>query len=207
MLEHSFTGTPFTVGIEEELMLDAETLDLAQGIETILGDVLDGLRRAGQARAHSVGPRGRDRPCRDIAERRPSCATCARWCARSPSRHGIAVGAAGTHPFAAREEQQIVERARYQELVGELGWIAGQELIFGTHVHVGIDGPDKAIYVADGIRRHLPLLLALSPNSPLWRGRGHRDDVGLRTRSSAPSRASASPPTTGAGRSTPAGSS
>jgi len=80
------------------------------------------------------------------------------------------VGAAGTHPFARCRDQRIVERERYVELQAELGFIAARELIFGTHVHVAIDGPDKAIYVADGIRRYLPLLLALSVNSPFWEG-------------------------------------
>jgi carboxylate-amine ligase len=54
--------------------------------------------------------------------------------------------------------------------VDELGIIARNELIFGTHVHVAIEGADRAIYVADGIRRYLPLLLALSTNSPFWQG-------------------------------------
>jgi carboxylate-amine ligase len=85
-------------------------------------------------------------------------------------QHGMRVGAAGTHPFAKCAEQSLVSRARYDELVAELGWIARQELIFGTHVHVGIDDPDKAIYIADGIRRYLPLMLALSSNSPFWEG-------------------------------------
>ncbi|MGH2982617.1 MAG: carboxylate-amine ligase, partial [Solirubrobacterales bacterium] len=69
------------------------------------------------------------------------------------------------------EDQKIVNDPRYQELAEELGYIARQELIFGTHVHVGVTGPNKAIYIADGIRKHLPLLLALSANSPLWRGK------------------------------------
>jgi carboxylate-amine ligase len=87
------------------------------------------------------------------------------------ARNGLAIGAAGTHPNALYEEQLIVDRPRYQELAEELGWIAEQELIFGTHVHVGIDDPEKAIYVADGMRGYLPLLLGMSSNSPLWRGR------------------------------------
>ena len=80
------------------------------------------------------------------------------------------LAASGTHPSALWEDQLIVEEPRYQELAAELGYIARQELIFGTHVHVGVTGPNKAIYIADGIRKHLPLLLALSANSPLWRG-------------------------------------
>jgi glutamate---cysteine ligase / carboxylate-amine ligase len=83
---------------------------------------------------------------------------------------GMAVAAAATHPFARCADQEIVDRPRYRELVDELGIIALNELIFGTHVHVGIEGPDRAIYVADGIRRYLPLFLALSANSPFWQG-------------------------------------
>ena len=60
-------------------------------------------------------------------------------------------------------------RARYRDLISALRFVARQELIFGMHVHVGIDDPDKAIHVANGMRVHLPVLLALSANSPFWR--------------------------------------
>ena len=66
-------------------------------------------------------------------------------------------------------------RSRYRELVSALAFVARQELIFGVHVHVGIDDPDKAIHVANGMRVHLPLLLGLSANSPFWRA----DPTGL----------------------------
>ena len=103
----------------------------------------------------------------------------ARWSARSrPSGTGCWSAPPGTHPFALCDEQRIVERDRYRQLVADLGFIARRELIFGTHVHVGIDGPDKAIYVADGIRRYLPLLLALSTNSPFWEGVETGHEVG-----------------------------
>jgi carboxylate-amine ligase len=74
-------------------------------------------------------------------------------------------------PGRPLRDQLIVDRERYKQLAAELGWIAEQELIFGTHVHIGIDHPEKAIYVADGMRGYLPLLLGMSTNSPLWRGR------------------------------------
>ena len=67
------------------------------------------------------------------------------------------------------EDQRIVARPRYRDLVAALRFVARQELIFGVHVHVGIDDPDKAIHVANGMRVHIPLLLALSANSPFWR--------------------------------------
>jgi len=58
---------------------------------------------------------------------------------------------------------------RYRELVTSLGYVARQELVFGLHVHVGLGTPEEAIYVANGLRTHVPLLLALSANSPFWR--------------------------------------
>jgi carboxylate-amine ligase len=67
------------------------------------------------------------------------------------------------------EDQRIVARPRYRELVTALRFVARQELIFGMHVHVAVDDADKAIHVANGMRVHLAVLLALSANSPFWR--------------------------------------
>jgi carboxylate-amine ligase len=172
-MEHRFTGTPFTIGIEEELMLiDAETADAAQGIEAILADT----EVAGTARGkvkpelmQSVLEIATD-PCDNLAAAGAEIGDLRNCVAGAARKHGMLVAASGTHPWARTEEQLITDRPRYRELVGELGWIAHQEFIFGTHVHVGVSGADRAIYIADGIRRHLPLLLALSANSPLWKG-------------------------------------
>jgi glutamate---cysteine ligase / carboxylate-amine ligase len=170
-MEHRFRGTPFTVGIEEELMLiDPQNLALVQGIEAILGDLgeeyadrvkpelMQSVLEIATVPHDSVGAAGEE--LRELRETVRGAA----------ERNGMLLAASGTHPSALWEDQLIVERPRYQELAAELGYIARQELIFGTHVHVGVTGPNKAIYIADGIRKHLPLLLALSANSPLWRG-------------------------------------
>jgi glutamate---cysteine ligase / carboxylate-amine ligase len=85
------------------------------------------------------------------------------------SGRGLCIGSAGTHPFAMWEDQRIVARPRYRDLISALRFVARQELIFGMHVHVGVDDPDKAIHVANGMRVHLAVLLALSANSPFWR--------------------------------------
>lgn len=171
MLEHSFNGTPFTVGIEEELMLlDPETMDLVHGIETVLAAVP-------AEREHQVKPELFQSvleiatpPCADLAEAGRELRQMRDLVCSIAADNGMAVGAAATHPFGLCDEQRITERERYTDLVADLGFIATRELIFGTHVHVGIDSPDKAIYVADGIRRYLPLMLALSSNSPFWEG-------------------------------------
>jgi carboxylate-amine ligase len=169
-MEHRFSGTPFTIGIEEELMLiEPGTQRLAQGIETILAEMGEGVGEVKPELMQAVLEIATD-PCSNLGEARDQLAelrTRVRDCAR---KNGMDLAASGTHPAARWEDQLIVDRPRYLELAKELGWIARQELIFGTHVHVGVSGPDRAIYVVDGIRRHLPLLLAISANSPLWAG-------------------------------------
>jgi carboxylate-amine ligase len=170
-MEHRFDGPPFTIGVEEELMLvDAETLDLAPGIEPVLEGIPEDVTGHVKHELFQSVLEVATTPCQTVAETTEQLRDLRRVVGEVAERNGYLVGAAGTHPFALAEEQKIVDRDRYRQLAAELGWIARQELIFGTHVHVAIDGPDKAIYVADGIRRYLPLLLALSSNSPYWRG-------------------------------------
>jgi carboxylate-amine ligase len=172
MLEHKFTGTPFTLGIEEELMIcDAESLELSQSIEVILGDLPDDLPGEVKPELMQSVLEVATRPCADVAEAGDQLRQLRRTVREVAARNGLAIGAAGTHPAALYEDQLIVDRPRYRELAAELSWIAEQELIFGTHVHVGIDDAEKAIYVADGMRGYLPLLLGMSSNSPLWRGK------------------------------------
>jgi carboxylate-amine ligase len=171
MLEHAFNGPSFTIGIEEELMIiDPESLDLAQEIETLLASVPAEHEGQVKPELHSAVLEIATRPCANLSEAAAELAELRALVAGLAGERGLAIGAAGTHPFARWEEQQIVDRPRYRELVADLGYIARRELIFGTHVHVAIEGADRAIYVADGIRRYLPLLLALSTNSPFWRG-------------------------------------
>jgi carboxylate-amine ligase len=171
VIEHSFTGPAFTVGIEEELMiLDGETYDLANEIEAIVAGLPPELE--GQVKPELIQSvlEIATAPCADVPAAGEELRELRRAVAAIAERQGLALAGAGTHPFALWEEQEIVDRPRYRELATELGWIARRELIFGTHVHVGIEGPDRAIFVADGLRRYIPLLLALSANSPFWRG-------------------------------------
>jgi carboxylate-amine ligase len=170
-VEHRFTGPSYTLGVEEELMIvDAETLDLANSIEGLLAD-LDGHEIEGE-----VKPELMESVCEIATTPCPDAATVGRQLdglrtltMDAAAGRGLAIGAAGTHPFAMWEDQRIVSRPRYRELVAGLQWVARQELIFGIHVHVGVDDPDKAIHIANGMRVHLPILLALSANSPFWR--------------------------------------
>src|SRR5207247_220351 len=83
---------------------------------------------------------------------------------------GMRVGSAGTHPFSLFERQRITARDRYRNLVDQMQYVARRELIFGMHVHVAVDDPEKAIQVVNGLLVQVPMLLALSANSPFWRG-------------------------------------
>jgi glutamate---cysteine ligase / carboxylate-amine ligase len=171
VLEHRFNGPPFTIGIEEELMiLDPGGLGLAQEIEPILAAVPPELDGQVKPELMQSVLEIATTPCDDVAAAGEELRVLRRTVAEIAADRGLLLAASGTHPFALWEDQAIVDRPRYRELADELGFIARQELIFGTHVHVAIEDPDRAIYVADGLRRYMPLLLALSANSPFWRG-------------------------------------
>jgi glutamate---cysteine ligase / carboxylate-amine ligase len=171
LLEHAFTGPPFTVGIEEELMiLDPRDWGLAQEIEALLAAVPPELEGRVKPELFQAVLEIATTPCEGVRAAGRELAELRRAVIDITAEQGLAIGAAATHPFARARDQRIVDRPRYHELVEELGPIALRELIFGTHVHVAIEGPNRAIYVADGIRRYLPLFLALSANSPYWEG-------------------------------------
>ena len=86
----------------------------------------------------------------------------------------VAVGA-GTHPFAVWHETVVSSGSRQQLVYGSMRELARREPTFALHVHIGLRDPDRAICVSNRMRAHLPLLLALSANSPFWQGR----DTGL----------------------------
>ena len=79
--------------------------------------------------------------------------------------------AAGTHPISHWKDQEITDRARYKDIVSEMEDLARANLIFGLHVHVGIEDREMQIQIMNGVRAFLPHLLALSVNSPFWCGR------------------------------------
>jgi glutamate---cysteine ligase / carboxylate-amine ligase len=172
-MEHNFHGPSYTIGIEEELMIvDQETYGLVNAIESLLEDAEDG----------EIKPELMESVLEISTNPAPNTARAGEQLRRlraqvrgTASGRGLRIGSAGTHPFAMWEDQRIVARPRYRELVTALRFVARQELIFGMHVHVGVDDPDKAIYVANGMRVHLAVLLALSANSPFWRA----DSTGL----------------------------
>jgi carboxylate-amine ligase len=174
-MEHHFSGPNFTIGVEEELMIvDGETMDLVNAIEALLQDAPVGAIKP--ELMESVLEVSTD-PCANTREAEQQLRALRRQVRETAAGKGLAIGSAGTHPFAMWEDQRIVARSRYRDLISALRFVARQELIFGMHVHVGLDDPDKAIHVANGMRVHVPVLTALSANSPFWRA----DPTGLQS--------------------------
>lgn len=172
-MEPKFSGPAYTVGIEEELMiLDPDSYALVNAIDDLLEDSPEGeIKPELMESVLEISTK----PCADMREAGIALRALRRQVRDTADRKGLAIGSAGTHPLAKWEEQRITAAPRYRDLVQELRFVARQEIIFGLHVHIGLDDPDKAIHVANGMRVHVPILLALSANSPYWRG----DDTGL----------------------------
>jgi carboxylate-amine ligase len=166
-MEPKFSGPSYTLGIEEELMiLDAESLGLANAAADLVEESADGeIKPELMQSVVEIATK----PCADTREAGAQIRALRRQVRDTAVRHGLTVGSSGTHPIALWEEQRISAADRYRHLVSDLRFVARQEIIFGLHVHVGIDDPDKAIHVANGMRVHVPILLALSANSPFWR--------------------------------------
>ena len=174
-MEQNFgKGRPFSLGVEEEFQIvGRESYELVSRIDEILSEVEDEEEHEGRFKpellqsvvevatnvAGSVEEamddlRGLRARLRDAASERDAL-----------------IASAGTHPFSRYEHQEITDRPRYRELLEDMRWVAERELIFGLHVHVGLDSPDTAIACANAVRTFLPELLALSVNSPFWQAR------------------------------------
>lgn len=165
----------FTIGIEEEFaILDPESLDLVDRFEDFSraaasdGALADSV--AGELIASEVEIRsGRAETMAEAIalqqERRTALFELS-------DRLGVLLGSTGTHPWADYREQEIIDTPHYQRLKRDLGWVAQRNNTWSLHVHVGIRGADRAIAVCDRLREELPLLLAVSANSPFL---DHRD--------------------------------
>jgi carboxylate-amine ligase len=166
-MEHNFTGPSYTIGIEEELMIvDGQTYNLVNAIESLIEDADEGeIKPELMESVLEIATK----PAADTVDAGRQLQALRAQVRDRASHRDLTIGSAGTHPFAMWEDQRIAARPRYRDLVSSLRFVARQELIFGMHVHVGLDDPDKAIHVSNGMRVHLAVLLALSANSPFWR--------------------------------------
>ena len=167
---------PYTVGIEEEVMLlDQLTWALAHRIDSVLPRLPHSRVGSFTAETHGsaleiqTGVHNRIGGAIDeLAELRAELAA-----TLEPLSMRAAV--AGTHPFAVWQEIVVSAGERYQFVYGSMRELARREPTFGLHVHVGVPDAEAAIHAGNRLRTHIPLLLALSVNSPFWQGR----DTGL----------------------------
>jgi glutamate---cysteine ligase / carboxylate-amine ligase len=173
VLDHRFgSGPPLTVGVEEEYMLvDNQSFDLVSGVEPLLdasakSEFADRLKPELMQCVLESGTV----VCDGVPQAEDDLRQIRRYASGLARDHGMRLGAAATHPFSLYEHQKITARDRYRMLVEMLQYVARRELVFGMHVHVAVPSPDVALHVMEGVLIELPVLLALSTNSPFWRG-------------------------------------
>jgi carboxylate-amine ligase len=163
------SSTDFTVGLEEEFaIVDPESLELVHRFEDLYAACQDDELLAESAAGELIDTEieirsGRGETFGDAVElqleRRRRLFALA-------DEMGLALAAMGTHPWANYLDQQIIDTEHYNRLRGELRWVAQRNNTWSLHVHVGVQGADRAVAVCDHLRGLLPTLLAVSANSP-----------------------------------------
>ena len=172
------SSTDFTVGLEEEFaILDPASLELAHRFEDVYAACQEDEVLAGSAAGELIAS--------EVEIRSGRAESFAEAAALQRERRtrlfalvegmGLGLGATGTHPWADYLDQRIIDTPHYNRLREELGWVAQRNNTWSLHVHMGVRGADRAIAVCDWLRELLPLLLAVSANSPFL----DRRDTGL----------------------------
>lgn len=162
----------FTLGIEEEYMvLDPETRELKSHEQKIVTEGQKILKDQVKAEMHQAVVEVGTEICANIDEAYKDVTTLRKTISDIANGLGLWVGASGTHPFSHWERQLITDHVRYNEIVNELQEAARSNLIFGLHVHVGMENREMANHIANSTRYFLPHIYALSTNSPFWEGR------------------------------------
>ena len=162
----------FTLGVEEEYMVvDPETRELKSHEQKIVHEGQKVIKDKVKAEMHQAVVEVGTDICADADEAWQDVAALRKTISEIAGGLGFAMGAAGTHPFSHWESQLITDHIRYNELVNELQEAARSNLIFGLHVHVGMENREMANHIANSTRYFLPHIYALSTNSPFWEGR------------------------------------
>ncbi len=172
------TSTDFTIGLEEEFaILDPESLELVDRYPELYAAAQDDPVLADSAAGELIASEIEIRSGRSetMAEANRKQAEKRRHLFSLAADHGVALASLGTHPWADYLDQEIIDTPHYQRLKKDLGWVARRNNTWSLHVHVGIQGADRAVKVCDWLREMLPILLAVSANSIFL----DRQDTGL----------------------------
>ncbi|MEM7585994.1 MAG: carboxylate-amine ligase [Acidobacteriota bacterium] len=167
-----------TLGIEEEYqIIDPETRELAPFSEELIErgqEILQDQIKPELMRSQvEVG----SKVCRNIAEAREEVVRLRGTICKIAEERGLRMAAASTHPFSAWSDQKMTSADRYEKLEDDLRDVARRLLIFGMHVHVGIEDRELQIDIMNQARYFMPHILAISTSSPFWQGR----DTGLKS--------------------------
>jgi len=169
----------FTLGIEEEYQtISPETRDLRSHIDAeIISKGKTLLHEAVKAEMHQSVVEVGTGICRDIKEASIELKALRSQICNLAKQNGLRLASAGTHPFADWRKQDIYPDERYYTIVQDLKMVARANLIFGLHVHVGVEDRETSMHLMNAARYFLPHILALSTNSPFWLGM----DTGLKS--------------------------
>lgn len=165
-------NTLFTLGIEEEFqVIDPVTRELRSHMHEIVegGKII--LKEQVKAEMHQAMVEVGTNICHNVTQARKEVTHLRKMVARLAAKQNLRIAAAGTHPFSRWQDQLITDHPRYHEIVNEMQDAARSNLIFGLHVHVGIENREQGIRLMNSARYFLPHIFALSTNSPFWLGR------------------------------------
>ena len=169
----------FTIGIEEEYQtVDPVTRDLRSHIHAEIiekGKLL--LQERVKAEMHASVVEVGTSVCSSIKDAKDEVKKLRRDMIALAKENGLRLASAATHPFADWRTLEITPDERYKNIVEDMQLVARANLIFGLHVHIGIEDRESAIHMMNHARYFLPHMLALSANSPFWLGM----DTGLKS--------------------------
>ena len=161
-----------TIGVEVELQLvDAKTFELTSAIEPIIAQLPEDLKRNVKPELMQSYLEINTGVGKTVGDARNDLNRILGGLKQITDDLDVKLFWAATHPFSSWRRQDITVNDRYYKLVHLMQDIARRLVTFGLHVHVGVESGDKAVMICDRMLRHLPLLLALSANSPFWEGR------------------------------------
>jgi glutamate---cysteine ligase / carboxylate-amine ligase len=165
-------SSAWTVGVEEEVMLlDPHGWGLASRADAVMSGLTGELASHTSTETHGSALELRTDPHETVASALAQLEELRGDLARELEPLALRAAAAGLHPFTLWQDTQISDGDRYRFLYGSMRELARREPTFALHVHVAVPDPESALRAINRLRSHLPLLLALSANSPFWQGR------------------------------------
>jgi carboxylate-amine ligase len=165
-------SSPWTIGVEEEVMLlDPNDWSLASRADAVMSRLTGELASHASTETHGSALELRTGPHVTVADGLAQLEELRGDLARELELLDLRAAVAGLHPFTLWQDTQISDGDRYRFLYGSMRELARREPTFALHVHVAVPDADSALRAINRLRTHLPLLLALSANSPFWQGR------------------------------------